>query len=549
MPGEFDLKEVLLSGQYISREDMEKAEKNARMRGISFLDSLRIDGLISDDLIGQAIAEHYKIPYADLNTNHPAQADVLKIPEEIARKFHCVYFTKDKSGIVVATSEPLQKGLLEELAKVFKNEKVKIAYALKEDIEVEFSHYRKPLETRFETILAKSKKVASELLDEIFGDAITNHASDIHFEPYADHAVVRFRVDGVMREAGRIPKDYYENILNRVKVLGKMRIDEHFSAQDGSIHYEMGNRGADMRVSIAPTITGEKIVLRVLAEYVKGLSMADLGMSTSDQEVFTRAINKPFGMIIITGPTGAGKTTTLYSFMRVLNTPDVNITTIEDPVEYKIKGLNQIQVNQATNLTFAQGLRSIVRQDPDIILVGEIRDTETVEISVNAALTGHLLFSTFHANDSATAIPRLLDMGAETFLLGSTLELVAGQRLVRRVCEYCRYSEEQSLEEIGKTLPQAEKYFSKGNTTFYKGKGCPACNFTGYRGRIAVFEFIEVTSEMRDLILQKPSAPKIWALARKQGSHSMFEDGIHKVKAGITTLDELLRVTNPPNEG
>jgi type IV pilus assembly protein PilB len=250
-------------------------------------------------------------------------------------------------------------------------------------------------------------------------------------------------------------------------------------------------------------------------------------------------------MILVTGPTGSGKTTTLYSLIKLLNTPDINITTIEDPVEYKIPGINQIQVNSRTDITFAKGLRSIARQDPDIILVGEVRDKETAEIAVNAALTGHLLLSTFHSNDAATAIPRLLDMGIEPFLMASTLELIIAQRLVRRICETCRTSYEEKF--VGRNAV-ARNYFSAG-VTLYKGKGCPACNGLGYRGRTAIFEFIAISREMKDLIMGRPSTEEIWSLARKGGSVSIFEDGVKKVESGVTSLEELLRVAEPLSNG
>ena len=317
------------------------------------------------------------------------------------------------------------------------------------------------------------------------------------------------------------------------------------AAQDGSIHFVKNERIIDFRVSIIPIIEGEKIVMRLLSEYVKAFALADLGLNALHQKLIKEASQKPFGMILVTGPTGAGKTTTLYAVLKILNHIDINITTIEDPIEYRIAGLNQIQVNLQTNLTFAKGLRSIVRQDPDVILVGEIRDNETAEIAVNAALTGHLLLSTFHANDAATAIPRLLDMGIEPFLLASTMEVLIAQRLVRKVCQSCRHSYFVSLNELSKFFPSAKEYFSKTNT-LYKGKGCHVCNQTGYKGRIAIFEFISITPKMKELILTNPSTKRIWELATKEGAQTLFEDGLIKVKQGETTIEELLRVAAPP---
>ncbi len=322
-------------------------------------------------------------------------------------------------------------------------------YSPKSAVNGAFALYRKPLATRFQKIMSDQRKVAPEMLEEIFNDAIELKASDIHFEPQEQDTIVRFRVDGVMHEAGRLPKQFYEGIVNRIKIEANLRIDEHFAAQDGAIRYKSKAGTMDVRVSIIPIVDGEKIVMRLLSEYVRNLTLADLGFSDRYREILEKAAHKPFGMIITTGPTGAGKSTTLYGLIKMRNRPDVNISTIEDPVEYKIPGINHIQVNQQTGLTFSKGLRSLVRQDPDIVLVGEIRDSETATIAVNAALTGHLLFSTLHANDSATAIPRLIEMGVEPFLLASTLEIVVAQRLARKICEHCRFSF---------TIPAAEKH-------------------------------------------------------------------------------------------
>jgi len=405
---------------------------------------------------------------------------------------------------------------------------------------------QRSLDTQFTSIIQSARRVAPEMINAILTDSLNYRASDIHFEPQPKDVLVRFRVDGVLQEAGRIPREHYENILNRIKVLSHLRTDEHFCAQDGSIRYEHEKLAIDMRISIIPILDGEKIAIRLLHGYIKEVTLDNLGFSKPDQEILLKASQKPFGMILVTGPTGSGKTTTLYALLNILNRPGVNITTIEDPVEYKISGANQIQVNIQTNLTFAKGLRSIVRQDPDIVLVGEIRDHETAEIAVNAALTGHLMLSTFHANDAATAVPRLLDMDVEPFLLTSTLEIVIAQRLVRKLCEGCRTQETVTVEQISKQLPNAKDFFPEGQSTVGRVKGCSACGQTGYKGRIGIFEFIPMSSEIQELILKNPSTQQMRELARKQGSHSLFEDGIEKVKAGITTLEEVLRVAEPP---
>lgn len=541
------LKKILLDGSYVSEADIKKSEEFAETHRTSFLEYFMGAGLLSKDLLGQAIAESYGVPYSDLNTNQVPPEQVQAIPEEVAKKLRVVLFSQDATKVVFATDNPTQPDLKESLHQGFPDAEIAITYSLSEDIDAAFVHYQKPLETRFSKIITKNTRIAPELLEEIFLDALSYHASDIHFEPQSNEVVIRFRVDGVLREAGRIPQEYYENILNRIKVQSRLRIDEHFSAQDGSMRFEKGTNAADMRTSIVPTVEGEKVVLRVLASYVQGLTLTDLGLSPAHQRILEETAEKPFGMILVTGPTGSGKTTTLYALLKLLNKPDINITTIEDPVEYKVRGINQIQVNLQTNLTFAKGLRSIVRQDPDIILIGEIRDEETAEIAVNAALTGHLLLSTFHANDAATAIPRLLDMHIEPFLLASTLQVVVAQRLARKLCEHCRYSIMVDVKDMH-LAETAKHFFGSGSINLYQAKGCEICGFTGYKGITAIFEFVKITPELQELILKHPSTKEIWKLARSQGSESLFEDGVMKVKNGITTIEEVLRVAEPPLE-
>ena len=537
------IKQILLNENYIDEKDMKLAEELAKKEKLALKDALILGNFITKDLLGQAVAEFFKVAYADLNSYLPNKEQVEKIPESIAKKYNLVLFKEEKKTIIVATDNPTKKEAIKALKSLFKLKKIILNYSLTEDILAAFSYYRKTLDTRFDKIIKKQKRVAPEIIEEILNEALSFNASDIHFEPQADKVLVRFRIDGVLQEAGQLPKQYYENILNKIKVLANLRIDEHFSAQDGSIRFNKDNDIIDMRVSLVPTTEGEKVVIRLLSKYISGLNLANLGFLERERNLIDKASKKPFGMILVTGPTGSGKTTTLYSIIKTLNRPEVNITTIEDPVEYKIANINQIQVNQRTNLSFSQGLRTIVRQDPDIILVGEIRDQETSEIAVNAALTGHLLLSTFHSNNAATAIPRLLDMGIEPFLLASTLEVVVAQRLVRRLCESCRYGYLEKVSNLEKVIPGAKKYFKGKEATLYKTKGCSACGGLGYKGRIGIFEIIKVTPEMESLILKNPSSNEVWNLAQKQGAHSLFEDGIEKVKDGTTSLEELLRVS------
>jgi type IV pilus assembly protein PilB len=543
------IKAILLKESYISEEDSKAAEAVAH-DSAGYVDYLIREQLLTKSLLGQALAEAAKLPFADLGANPITKEQVKQIPEKIARAQRAVFVKSNDKLAAVASDRP-EDVKLSELAPLFPNLTVRLAYALPEWIDTAFLLYEQPLETRFSQIIKSGQRIAPEIVDEVIKDALSYHASDIHFEPQIDAVIVRFRVDGSLREAGKLPKEYYENILNRVKVESGMRIDEHLAAQDGALQRKTENMTTDLRVSLVPTVNGEKVVMRVLSSYVQTYSLADIGMDEEHRQHIEAYAARPFGMILTTGPTGSGKTTTLYSILKLLNHANVNITTIEDPVEYKMAGINQIQVREQSNMTFAKGLRAIVRQDPDIILVGEIRDRETAEISVNAALTGHLLLSTFHANDAATAIPRLVEMGIEPFLLSSTLEVVIAQRLVRRICDSCRYSlpVTAALASLPpQSVPQVSPFFGHDDN-LYAGKGCNVCSGTGFHGRSAVFEFIEVTPQMQELIMQAPSAREINQLARKQGSKSMFEDGIMKVKNGVTTLDEVVRVVEPPRKG
>lgn len=539
------IKSVLLSGNYVTEEDVQQAESAAISNRVSFVDALFSKGTLTKDLLGQAMAESFGVPYADLNSHPPTRESALALPIDMAQKFRAVLFSGSPGKYTVATDDPDQPGLKEAIESALPGNAISFSFSLSEDIDAVFSMYhRKTLETRFSKIIESDRRVAPEILREILSDALSFKASDIHFEPEEDSVLVRFRVDGVLQSAGRLPREYYATVLNRIKVESRLRIDEHFAAQDGSMRFEGDGVAADFRTSIIPTVNGEKTVLRALSAYVEGFALDRIGLSERHQTIVSEAIRKPFGMVLVVGPTGSGKTTTLYALLRLLNTPEVNITTIEDPVEYKLSGVNQIQVRESSRLTFAEGLRSIVRQDPDIILVGEIRDKETAEIAVNAALTGHLLLSTFHANDAATAIPRLLDMGSEPFLLASTLEVIVAERLLRKVCESCRVSVPVSA------LPQDVSLVFRGalgaEANVYRGKGCGACGGTGYSGRTAIFECIRMTPDMRNLILTAPSTKEVWELARKEGSISLFEDGLEKVRNGITTPEELLRVAEPP---
>jgi type IV pilus assembly protein PilB len=367
-------------------------------------------------------------------------------------------------------------------------------------------------------------------------------ASDIHIDPTPETVIVRYRIDGIAYDVLSLPKEEQPLVVTRIKVLSGLRTDEHAMAQDGRFHIRQDEIDIDLRVSIVPTFSGEDVVMRLLIGEARLISLEELGFSEKDLKTITRYIKKPYGMILATGPTGSGKTTTLYAILQILNTRQVSVVTIEDPIEYSVPGITQIPVNTQTNLTFAAGLRSIVRQDPNIIMVGEIRDNETAAISVNAAMTGHLLLSTIHTNDAATTLPRLLDMGIEPFLIASTVNIAIGQRLVRKLCPDCKKPFDLKPEEREGLNGIIRDEILKSAKQVWKAEGCATCNHTGYIKRIGIYEVLEVTEPIRRLIMRRASADEIHTAAVEGGMTTMLEDGFLKAAQGITSLAELLRV-------
>ena len=368
-------------------------------------------------------------------------------------------------------------------------------------------------------------------------------ASDIHIEPESERLRIRFRIDGVMHDVFTFPKELHSEIITRIKVLSGLRIDEHQAAQDGRFKVPIKEVGyVDVRVSIAPTYYGENCVMRILADKTEQFTLEKLGFEGTDLERIKEAVKKPYGMILATGPTGSGKTTTLYTILKILNTPEVSIITIEDPIEYSIEGADQIQVNPKTGITFAAGLRSILRQDPNIIMVGEIRDEETASIAVNAALTGHLLLSTLHTNDASTSLPRLIDMKVEPFLIASTVNVIIGQRLLRRICDDCRVKIKIEPSEFEALKLVVRPELLNDHKEFYKGKGCATCDDTGYKSRIGIHEVLLVDDEVREGIMRRASAAEIKKIAVKNGMRPILEDAFEKALKGSTTVEEIMRV-------
>lgn len=380
------------------------------------------------------------------------------------------------------------------------------------------------------------------LVDNLMQHAYNAGASDIHIDPEPDRLRIRLRIDGILHDIFVFPKVIQSEVLSRIKVLSGLRTDEHQAAQDGRFKFFADKTSVDVRVSIAPTFYGENAVLRLLAEQTQAFTLETLGFVGRDLEKIQKAIKKPYGMILATGPTGSGKTTTLYTILKMLNTKEVSIITIEDPIEYSVPGLEQIQVNPRTGLTFASGLRSILRQDPNIVMVGEIRDQETAGIAINAALTGHLLLSTLHTNDAPTALPRLLDMKIEPFLIASTVNVIIGQRLVRKICPDCKTKKTITDAELKSLTEVIPAKLLESHREFYYGKRCDACDDSGYRGRIGIHEVLEVDNEVREAIIRRADSSEIKKIAIKNGMITMLEDGFQKALGGITTIEEILRV-------
>jgi len=523
----------------------------------------------------EAMAQKAGLPFIDLKKETVPREILNIIPEPIATTHSVVAFDEDDKKVKVALLDPNDLQTLDFLKKKI-DKKLEVYVTTPESMQALTKQYHKGLEAEFEEITSKAaektqgkdgkdlKELAQDLpiirmVDTLLEYAIFEGASDIHIEPEEKFAAVRYRVDGVLRKVMSLPKNTLPGIVARIKILSNLKLDEHRLPQDGRFKIETPKYKISFRVSIIPVFDGEKIVMRLLNESNSVLTLEQLGFQDRSLKIVQENIVKPHGMILVTGPTGSGKTTTLYTIMNMLNKPGVNITTIEDPIEYRMPGINQSQVNPKIGYKFSSGLRSFLRQDPDIIMVGEIRDSETADIAVNAAMTGHLVLSTLHTNDAATALPRLDDMKVEPFLIASTVNIIIAQRLVRKICKECKekYSIDKEMEkqledafDIPALLDALEKHGtlkggkkSLSSIEFSRGKGCKQCGNSGYKGRVGIYEVLEVSGGVADLILKKASAEEINKKAMEEGMITMLQDGFMKVKAGMTTVEEILRVT------
>ncbi len=581
------LRDFLLDTDIVKKESLEKlfeeAEKTSKPLGDLLLEKKMID----ENELRKLFSYILGIPFVDLS-KEMISSDILQIiPEPIAKKYNIVAFEKKGNELKVAMINPED---IQTIDFIRKKTGLKIVPCLstQESIKSVIRQYEKSLKAEFGDIIDKNaermttesqggneaengkedlEKMAQGLpvirvVDTLLKHAILQSASDIHIEPDEKEVIVRYRIDGILHDAMILPKQVLPGIVARIKVLSNLKLDEHRLPQDGRFKIVKDEYKISFRVSILPVFDGEKIVMRLLDETSKGLTLEKMGLQGRSLEIIHREITKPNGMILVTGPTGSGKTTTLYTIMDIINVPGVNISTVEDPVEYRMPRVNQTQVNPKIGLTFAACLRALLRQDPDIIMVGEIRDEETMEIALHAAMTGHLVLSTLHTNSAAGALPRLLDMGAEHFLVASTVNVVAAQRLVRKLCNECKveykidkkgikvldesFNTKEVLEYL-KVCEQTKGLVKKDDQwddiRLYKAKGCDQCNNEGYHGRVGIYEVLDIDPDIEKLITQSASTESIEAKAKENGMSTMIEDGLSKAVQGLTTIEEVLRVT------
>ena len=567
------LKKILVKSEVLAKEEIVKYEKEAEKLGKKLQNYLLEKKVISTLTLYENAAAYYKLPFIDLK-NQTIRKDVLfTIPEPIATTHNIICFDASSKEIKIAALDPEDIEIFEFIKKKTGLEP-KIFLTTPDNIKDAIKQYHKSLKAEFDTLASDInkkgegqkdlKKLAEDLpvvriVDTLLEYSIIEGASDIHIEPEEKDVLVRYRIDGILRNVMVLPKSVQSGIVARIKILANLKVDEHRLPQDGRFKIATNEYKVSFRVSIIPTFDGEKIVLRLLNEKAQVLNLEQLGLQKRPLKVVKRAIAKPHGVILVTGPTGSGKTTTLYTVLNILNTPEVNISTIEDPIEYRMPHVNQSQVNPKIGFTFASGLRAFLRQDPDIIMVGEIRDKETAEIAIHAAMTGHLVLSTIHTNDAPTTMPRLAEMGVPTFLVASTANIIIAQRLVRKICTNCIQSynldketikeleKQLDIESILKTMEKERSIINakKGLSSllFYRGKGCKQCNNTGYKGRVGIYEVLENSEAISSLILKNANASALRAQAIKEGMLTMVEDGFIKAKNGITTIEEIMRVT------
>jgi len=550
------IEQLLVEGAFITPEQLEAARETAKHSKKDLRQVLVEQRLISQESLATVLSFQLNIPTVDLKQSQVQPAALMLVPEEIARRHIILPLTIDGDTLTVAMEDPGDLQLIDTLAVLTKKrikpviplrggvrEAINTQYKLTSRIEKEVKQLFSPGQ---EGALADASLTDADsvthapivrAVDMLLSQAVADRASDIHIQPDEDGLKIRYRIDGVMQDVLSLPEVVQQAIVSRLKVMASLNIAERRRAQDGSFSASIDGKEIDFRVATIGTNWGESVVLRVLDKSFNLFSLPELGVSPSVLETYEKCIESPFGILLISGPTGSGKTTTLYASLAKLNSTELNIMTIEDPIEYKFEGIRQIQVNRQANITFATGLRAAMRMDPDVILVGEIRDSETANTAITAALTGHLVLTSIHANDAVGALVRLVDLGVEPFLVTSAVIATASQRLVRKVCPYCRELREASVPEI----VAYREVMGEEKREFYYGTGCNHCAQTGYYGRIAVFEVLPASDQIRSLIARRASSPEIMEQALQDGMTTMLRDGMLKSRDGLTTPGEIAR--------
>jgi len=553
---------ILLDKKFITKEELNQALKIQKVTHEPLLKTLVDIGCITEEQAAQTLGIQWGMEYVDV-LNYPVDKEELRVLDPNRARYYGIFLLKkEESKLHVAISDPTNIEAMD-YVRLTLGENIIFYVATRANIEQSIEKYyemedalKRAEEEAFpsatilregdEFDISKLREMGEEapivkIVNNLITEAILQGASDIHIEPLEAIVRTRYRIDGVLYEHQSLPKKIQPGVTSRVKILANMDIAERRLPQDGRISLKFEGRRIDFRVSALPTVHGEKIVLRILDATSALLPLEKLGFSSENFRKFEDAIAQPYGMVLISGPTGSGKTTTLYSALTRLNTTARNIVTVEDPVEYRLKGINQVQVNLKAGVTFANTLPYILRQDPDIILIGEIRDKETARIAIEAALTGHLVFSTIHTNDAASIPTRLIDMGIEPFLVASSIIGATAQRLVRRICKSCKVPHDPPksvLEHVGLDMNKIE------GISFYKGEGCDKCNHTGYKGRLAAQEFLSISPDIQNLIINRASARDIREKAREEGMKTLLDDALTKAAEGVTTIEEVLRVVS-----
>ena len=557
--------DILLEEKLITQQQYADIKVKSATQGLNseyVLDSMN---LLPQEKIAEAKAKLLGIPFVNLETTSFSPQALSMLPRAVVERFQlipffydqkmqslsvamanpedleAVGFVQQKTGLMIKTFAASSKDVKDAIAQQYRQELVgEVGEAVKET--EQYSTNRVVDSTQISQIIKEAPiaKIVSTILEY----AVTSRSSDVHIEPQEDRVRVRYRIDGILYDKLSLPKNVQEALISRIKILSAMKIDEHRIPQDGRFNFKVGENEVDLRISIIPAVNGEKIVMRLLRKSGGIPTLNQLGLNGIGLRTLETGILKPHGIILVCGPTGSGKTTTLYSVLSRLNTTRVNIMSLEDPVEYQMSGVTQVQINPAVGLTFASGLRSFLRQDPNIILVGEIRDKETAELAMQAALTGHLVFSTLHTSSAAGALPRLLDLGAETFLLASTINAIVGQRIARKICQYCKegYAPPAIMVQEMKVVLGKLFTYKDSEVKFYKGKGCVECGTSGYSGRVGIYEVLNVTPKISQIVLSHPDSASIETQAVSEGMITMKQDGYLKVLQGTTTIEEVLRV-------